>query len=239
LLSREPVGFEVYNVNHYDFFRNPLEAKSLIIDALEIQSFSQSKVFDGEKDGRMIKILPVNRIATKVDLNELIANLPYSTYEKRIAENPKDPAERITLVCMGHEPDLRATLERDLAYYKINVEVVDILRDKSNLQFKREAEVDIQINGLNLEIRSFYPMNLLQKLSVEKEFVDEWRQLVESIMIDFEYDGNVLKPSVTDIPDKKSLVKGTYNIPLNAKKIKVKITDLLSESIEWEYEYGK
>lgn len=30
-------GFEVYNVNNYDFFRNPIEAKNLIIDALEIQ----------------------------------------------------------------------------------------------------------------------------------------------------------------------------------------------------------
>lgn len=27
-------GFEVYNVNNYDFFRNPIEAKNLIIDAL-------------------------------------------------------------------------------------------------------------------------------------------------------------------------------------------------------------
>jgi site-specific DNA-methyltransferase (adenine-specific) len=239
LLSDDLIGFEVYNVNHYDFFRNPLEAKSLIIDALEIQQFSQSKVFDGEKDGRMIKILPVNRIATKVDLNELIANLPYSTYEKRIAENPKEPAERITLVCMGHEPDLKAALERDLSYYKIDVEVVDILRDKSNLQFKREAEVDIQIDESKLIVQAFYPMNLMQKLSMQKESVDDWRQLVESIMIDFDYDGNVLRPSVRDIPDKNNLVKGMYSIPSNAKKIKVKITDLLSESIEWEYEYGK
>ena len=28
--------FEVYNVNNYDFFRNPVEAKELIIEALEI-----------------------------------------------------------------------------------------------------------------------------------------------------------------------------------------------------------
>ena len=31
-------GFEVYNVNHYDVFRNPVEAKDLLIDALEVQN---------------------------------------------------------------------------------------------------------------------------------------------------------------------------------------------------------
>ena len=54
-------GFEVYNVNNYDFFRNPVEARDLIIQALEIQPFEQSNVWDGEKDGRMVKIMPVNR----------------------------------------------------------------------------------------------------------------------------------------------------------------------------------
>ena len=29
-------GFEIYNVNNYDFFRNPVEAKELLIKALEI-----------------------------------------------------------------------------------------------------------------------------------------------------------------------------------------------------------
>lgn len=49
-------GFEVYNVNNYDFFRNPIEAKNLIIDALEIQPFNQGNLWDGELNGRMVKI---------------------------------------------------------------------------------------------------------------------------------------------------------------------------------------
>ena len=86
-------GFEVYNVNNYDFFRNPVEARQLIIQALEIQAFEQSNVWDGELDGRMVNIMPVNRIATKADLEELKANLPYKTYEKRKEENPRQPVE--------------------------------------------------------------------------------------------------------------------------------------------------
>lgn len=229
-------GFEVYNVNNYDFFRNPIEARDLIIQALEIQPFPQSDVWDGELDGRMVKIMPVNRIATKADLEELKANLPYKTYEKRKADNPTQPVEAITIVCMGHEPDLKASLEQELSEYKLDIEIVDILRDKKDLQLKREAEAEIVREGNKLVIRAFYPMNLMQKLSLQKEYVEDWRQLVESIMIDWNYDGVVMQPTVTDVPDKKEIVSGIYDIPEDAGTIRVKITDLLSESLEMEVE---
>lgn len=227
-------GFEVYNVNNYDFFRNPVEARDLLISALEIQPFPQSDVWDGELDGRMVKIMPVNRIATKADLKELIANLPYKTYEKRKEENPNQPVERITIVCMGHEPDLKGALEQELIEYKVDIQIVDILRDKKDLQLKRDSEAEIVREGNKLVIRAFYPMNLMQKLSLQKEYVEDWRQLVDSIMIDWNYDGVVMQPVVTDVPGKNEMVSGIYDIPENAGTIKVKITDLLSESLEVE-----
>lgn len=227
-------GFEVYNVNYYDFFKNPIEARDLLIEALEIQPFPQSDVWDGELDGRMVKIMPVNRIATKADLEELKANLPYKTYEKRKEENPNQPVEKITIVCMGHEADLKASLEADLSEYKLDIQIVDILRDKSDLQLKREAEAEVVREGDKLVVRSFYPMNLMQKLSLQKEYVEDWKQLVESIMIDWNYDGVVMQPVVTDVPDKKDFVAGVYDIPEDAGTIKIKITDLLSESLEME-----
>ena len=227
-------GFEVYNVNNYDFFRNPVEARELIISALEIQPFSQTNIWDGELDGRMVKIMPVNRIATKADLQSLIDNLPYKSYEKRKEEAPNEPVERITIVCMGHEPDLRGALEQELSDYKVDVQIVDILRDKSALQLKRDSEAEIVREGDKLIIRAFYPMNLLQKLSIQKEYVEDWRQMVDSIMIDWNYDGVVMQPSVIDIPAKNEMVVGVYDIPEDAGTIKVKITDVLSESLEVE-----
>ena len=227
-------GFEVYNVNNYDFFRNPVEARDLLIAALEIQPFPQSDVWDGELDGRMVKIMPVNRIATKADLKELLANLPYKTYEKRKEENPNQPVERITIVCMGHEPDLKGALEQELTDYKVDIQIMDILRDKADLQLKRDSEAEIVREGGKLIIRAFYPMNLMQKLSLQKEYVEDWRQLVDSIMIDWNYDGVVMQPTVTDVPGKNEMVKGIYDIPEGCGTIKIKITDLLSESLEVE-----
>ena len=226
-------GFDVLNVNHYDIFRNPAQAKELLIEALEVQKLEMSTIFDGEKDGRMVKIMPVNRIATRADLNELIAGFDYKAWERRKAENPTKPVEKITLVCMGHELDLKGTLEFEAKPYKIDVEVVDILRDKADLEFKRESDAKVVIKDGELVIERFYPMNLLQKLSMQKEAVDDWRELTDSILIDWNYDGAVLQPAVVDIPEKKTdLVIGRYKVPADAGTIRVKITDLLSES--WE-----
>lgn len=77
-------------------------------------------------------------------------------------------------------------------------------------------------------------MNLLQKLSMQKEAVEDWRQLVESVYIDWNYDGETMRPTVCDIPGKDELALGVYEIPATATRIKIKITDLLSESLELE-----
>lgn len=226
-------GFEVYNVNNYDVFRNPVEAKELLSKALELQCLPDN-LWDGEKDGRMYKIMPVNRIATRVDLNEIITNFPRAEYDRRKDDNQGKPVELITLVCMGHEPSLAGELK--MAFnnegYKVDVEVLDILRDKANLEFKRDSDADITIENSKLVVRNFYPMNLLQKLSLQKEEVDDWKVLVDSIKIDFNYDNSVFTPTLTDIPEKNELVKGVYTIPADASRIHIKITDVLSESFE-------
>lgn len=225
-------GFALYNVNHYDVFRNPIQAKDLLVEALEVQKLEFITVFDGEKDGRMVKIMPVNRISTRADLNELITGFDYKTWERRQNENPNRPVEKISLICMGHEPDLAARLVLAVKPFKIDVEVVDILRHKADLEFKRDSEAKVAIKNGALVVEKFYPMNLLQKLSLQKESVEDWRELTESVLIDWNYDGAVLQPTVVDIPGKNDLVKGTYKVPNDAGTIRVKITDLLSES--WE-----
>jgi site-specific DNA-methyltransferase (adenine-specific)/adenine-specific DNA-methyltransferase len=191
-------------------------------------------LWDGEKDGWMVKILAVNRLATAADLNPILGNLDYKTWERRSREHPDKPVERIRFVCMGHDPDLKAQFLDEMAKigFRVELEVLDILRDRKELQFKREAEAKIVLTQKKLEIKSFYPMNLLQKLSLERAKVGEWRELVDSVLIDWNYDGAVFSPSLSDIPDKNTLVKGTYDVPNDAGTIRVKITDLIAES--WE-----
>jgi DNA modification methylase len=231
-------GFDVYNVNNYDIFRNPVEAKELIRDAMELQPLPPSSAFDGQREGYLVKIMPVNRIATRQDLNEVINGLDFKAFERRQAEAPNKPVERIHLVCMGHEPDLGPALQKEAKPFDIEVMVTDLIRDKAHLHFKKSSDARIAIENGELVIKGFYPMNLLQKLSLESDAVEDWRQLVESVKVDFHYDGAVLTPGIVDAPGKDELVAGRYPIPADAATVRVKITDLLSESWEGDIENG-
>lgn len=233
-------GFEVYNVNNYDLFRNPVEAKELIREAMELQPMPATSAFDGQREGYLVKIMPVNRIATRQDLNEVINGLDFKAFERRKAEAPNKPVERIHLVCMGHEPDLGShlTLEAKKSGFDIEVMVTDLIRDKAHLHFKKSSDARLGIENGELVIAGFFPMNLLQKLSLEIDAVEDWKQLVESVKVDFHYDGAVLTPAIVDAPGKNGLVAGRYAIPDDAGTIRVKITDLLSESWEGEIKNG-
>lgn len=236
--SKFYTGFEAYNVNNYDLFRNPVEAKELIKEAMELQPLSAGSVFDGQREEYLVKIMPVNRIATRADLNEVINGLDFKVFETRAAKVPNKPVERIHLVCMGHEPDLGPELVKAVKPFDIEVIVTDLIRDKAHLHFKRASDARVKIENGYLVIGGFYPMNLLQKLSMEADAVEDWRQLVESVKIDWNYDGAVLTPAIVDAPEGEELVAGRYHIPTDASTIRVKITDLLSESWEGEIEHA-
>ena len=229
-------GFTVYNVNNYDVFRNPVEAKDLLVQALELDPCPDSSLYDGEKDEWFYKIMPVNRLATKADLNEIVTGFDWKKAEKKSLESPGKPVLKLRLVCMGHEPDLAASLEKQFGEFKVEVEVIDILRDKSQLIFKRDSEAKIVKDGGKVKIKEFYPMNLLKKLSIQKSKVGDWKELVDSVMIDFNYDGAVFTPTVVDVPQDGEFVKGEYEIPADSGTIRVKITDRLDESLEMEVE---
>ena len=231
-------GFEVYNVNDYEFFRNELEAKRLIIEALGMQALPDNNLWDAELDGRMVAILGINRIATASEFEKIVANMDLAALSRKQGLNPTKPVEKVTFVCMGHDPNLKPMFLEKMESLGLNIdlEIVDLLRDKKDLRFKRESDARVQIvsrqNKRFVEIQSFYPMNLLQKLSIEHQDIEDWRELVDSVLIDWNYDEVMFSPTTLDIPDKKDLVSGKYEVPEGAGRIHVKITDLLSES--WE-----
>ncbi|WP_287047327.1 site-specific DNA-methyltransferase [Treponema sp.] len=227
-------GFEVYNVNDYEFFRNELEAKRLICEAMGMEQLTDSNVYDALYEGRKVCILGINRIATASEFAKLLSNVNISEWQERQKENPTKPVEQITFVCMGHDPNLKAQFEEEVSKmgFKVDVEIIDLLRDKKDLRFKRDSDAKVVIKNGKLVIENFYPMNLLQKLSIEKTDVSDWKELAESVFIDWNYDGVTFCPEATDIPEKNELVKGEYEIPKSAGTIHIKITDLISES--WE-----
>ncbi|MDR3644592.1 MAG: site-specific DNA-methyltransferase, partial [Clostridia bacterium] len=89
-------------------------------------------------------------------------------------------------------------------------------------------------DGRLLVVEAFYPPELLGRLGLRREQIGDWRELTECIAIDWRYDGAVLRPAVIDLPHKGAPVAGAYDIPADAGRIRVKLTDLMSESLELE-----
>ena len=188
--------------------------------------------FDGLLDGKWVKVVELNRVCSKEDVQAVFDEI-LSKGEKEIEATYR---RGVLILCSGHEYDVLDYAKR-LNVVNIPFEIRDILTDRKDIIFKRppEADIALRLDGGKavVEIRQFYSPMLLQKLQLEDdpEEIDDWRQLVEAVLIDPNYDGEVLKPAIQDIPGKKDMVSGVYELPLTGpgQKIAVKIVDVLSE----------
>jgi len=224
-------AFAVYNVNHYDIFKNDLEAKEIVMKLYGVEPVKRS-FFDGILDGKWVKVVELNRVCSKEDVQAVFDEI-LSKGEKEIEATYR---RGVLILCSGHEYDVLDYAKR-LNVVNIPFEIRDILTDRKDIIFKHppEADIALKLDGGKavVEIRQFYSPMLLQKLQLEDdpEEIDDWRQLVEAVLIDPNYDGEVLKPAVQDIPGKKDMASGVYELPLTGpgQKIAVKIVDVLSE----------
>lgn len=90
----------------------------------------------------------------------------------------------------------------------------------------------IMIENDTLVIKSFYPSGLMDKLSHMNIKIEDWKQVVDSIIIDWNYDGRIMHPSLLDYTDKKEFVNGSYRIPENAQCINLRVTDITLNAYE-------
>jgi len=82
---------------------------------------------------------------------------------------------------------------------------------------------------------------LIRKLEIENEKalkekyhtkIKDFRQIIDSVAIDVDYNGKLFNAEIMDIPTKKEMVKGEYKYEYKKAgdyKVAVKIVDLLGE----------
>jgi type III restriction enzyme len=87
-------------------------------------------------------------------------------------------------------------------------------------------------------IRDFMSPSIIERLrgqeGVLSPQVDDWRAMVDSVVIDTAYDGEALDIAVADIPERKAdLVAGAYEfaLPPDSTAVAVRITDMLGEDV--------
>ena len=219
--------FEVYNVNHYEIFKNAEEARDIVLKLYGVEPLKGHRFFDGVLDGRWVKVVDLNRICSKLDIQTIFDNLP------------PDDTRGVVVLCAGHEYDVpEAIKQRNLL--NIPFEVRDILTDRKDVIFKRPPEAQVSLaredGRLILSVEQFYSPLLLQKLSLEDdpEAIEDWRQIVASVLIDPAYDGEVFHARITDTPARRDeMVRGEYTWKVQdygEGQVAVKIVDVLDET---------
>ena len=127
----------------------------------------------------------------------------------------------------------------------VKVEIRDIQADKKSLLFKKptEADVDVKVveNKVSISIKEFYSPILVQKIELENEkqlnpkgkvVIEDFKQIIDSVCIDVNYNGKLFNAEIMDLPDKKNLVSAVYEHEYPSKgkyTLAIKIVDVLGE----------
>ena len=245
--SKAIYAFKIYNVNDYDVFKNELEAKEIVMEMYGIEQVKRS-YFDGVLDNDFVKVMPMNRVLNKLDIKTVLKNVEdkIDTFSVKKKSKSGEPVyeEGVLVICSGTELDVSDFLKKENKT-GVKVEIRDILTDKKNLIFKKKPEAKIEAKAkdrkLFVEIKEFYSPILMRKLEVEnarmlkKEYqakVKDFRQIIDSVAIDVDYDGKLFNAEITDLPSKKEIIKGKYDWDYKKKgkySVGVKIVDVLGE----------
>ncbi len=235
------LGFAVYRVNDYDLQIQHNEAFNLAVEHLGMTRTKTDAFFDGTLGKKLVKIVPFNHPVTPLDLEEVKKELNHRPNEER----------DIVVGGLGKEVAVEAWLDewnklRKQGNIPNRIEVIELRSDpkyggffthepaKAKVSFKRVKD------NVGITIDDFISPTILERLKQQNKDnplfqpqVSDWRSMVDSVMIDADYDGKVFNITLADVPEKKNdLVEGKYVV--EAKKgatIAVKVTDMLGEEV--------
>lgn len=234
--------FAIYKVNNYDLRILKTEAKELAIQQYGITKIKTDPFFDGLRDsGELVKIIDFNHPLTLLDL-QLIAD--------ELNKRPDEDRD-IVVISLGRETKVDAWVEewnkkqpyKDARSGKrIRQFLIFDLNDRNFVSYEpSKAEVEITRVGesrARIKIISFISPTIIHRLTLEpgllQKKVPDFRSMIDVVLIDTHYDGEVFRISYSDIPEKQSdLVKGEYELEISKEptKIAIKIIDMLGEEV--------
>lgn len=238
-LKLTQLSFSIFKVNDYDLQIQHNEAFNIACEHIGITRTKIDAFFDGTLGKRLVKIIPFNHPLNPLDLEEI---------KKELANRPEEERD-VAVVCLGKELAVDAWIEdwnrmRKQGDFPNKIEVIELRSDPRYGGFfthqPAQAKVKVQRmeKGIEVVIESFISPTIIERLKQQAGLlapqIDDWRAMVDSVMIDTAYDGKVFNVVITDVPEKKSdLVVGKYNFPASESEtnIAVKITDMLGEEV--------
>jgi len=245
--NKGSLGFKILNVNDYDVFKNEIEAKEIVMEMYGVEEIKRT-YFDGVLDRNFVKVMPLNRVLNKMDIRTLIKSvgdkLDGFTVKAKSKAGEAVYEEGVLVICSGMELDVLDFIKKENKT-GVKIEVRDILTDKKNLIFKKKPEAKIEVKAkdkkLAVELKDFYSPILMRKLEIENDKVlkkehrakvEDFKQIIDSVAIDVDYNGKLFNAEVMDLPDKKEVIKAKYSweYPKKGKyTVAIKVVDVLGE----------
>lgn len=232
-------AFSIWRVNDYDLAIQHNEAVNLACEHIGIERMRTDSYFDGTYRKSLVKIIPFGHPLTPLDLEEL----------KRELEARPDEDRPITVVCLGMEIAANAWIEDWNRLRKgkeaINkIEAIELRTDSKYGKFMKHepAKAKVKIarkkDIISVEIEDFISPTIIERLAQQagllKPKIDDWRAMVDCVMIDTAYDGQAFNVVLSDVPEKKTdYVQGRYDLPAIKEEttVAVKIIDMLGEEV--------
>jgi DNA modification methylase len=233
------LSFTVHRVNDYDLAVQHNEAVNLACEHIGITRTRGDSFFDGNQGQRLAKIIPFGHPLSLADLDDL----------KRELESRPDEERDVVVVCLGKELTVEAWLAdwnrlRQRGDVPNKIEIIELRTDSKYGKFiaHQPAQAKIKIarvgGNLAIQVTDFISPSILERLQQQagllKPRIDDWRAMVDCVMIDPTYDGKVFNIALADVPERKTdFVQGRYELPAPKAQttVAVKITDMLGEEV--------
>jgi len=241
-------SFTIHRVNHY---MNPsnltgegaythVEMLNLICEHVGIQRSQKDSFFTGTQGTQLAYVNSVNRPLTPDDFGRLAHEL----------QARPDEARDIIVIALGQTVAVASWLEEWNLLRKPNhglnhITLIDLQRDTRYGPFvthePAQAQVEVRrdhadATQIHVEILDFISPTVIQRLRQQagEPQIHEWQAMVESVVIDPAYDGEIVRGQLADVPLKKrDLVSGKYVVsgPVEETRVAIKITDVLGEEL--------
>ncbi|MEA4906727.1 MAG: site-specific DNA-methyltransferase [Anaerolineaceae bacterium] len=229
------LAFAIYRVNDYDLQIQHNEALNLAIEHVGIERLKGDPFFEGTLGKRLVKIIPFNHPLTRLDLQMIQDELKKRSNEDR----------DIVAVCLGKELAADAWLAEYNHRHPVNkISVIELRTDPRYGKFFEHQPASAEVHVIRkeekivVEIEDFISPTILERLEMDsgmfKAKITDWRAMVDTVLVDTAYDGQVFNVTLSDVPERKTdLVVGHYELPApaDATTVAVKIIDMLGEEL--------
>lgn len=233
------LGYTLWRINDYDLEIQHNEAIKLVCEYVGVERTRTDLYFDGIRGKSIVKIIPFEHPLTLFDLKEL---------EKELESRP-DEDRSITIICLGIEIKANEWINdwnrlRKGTQAINHIELIELGTDPKYGSFIKhdsaKADIDIEFDNdiIKIKINDFISPTIIKRINQQSEsikpIIQKWQQMVDCVMIDTDYNGEVFNIVVSDVPQKNNeLVKDYYELPASNidRTVAVKIIDMLGEEI--------